>query len=799
MRKPKLPKLKKRSIADFGLDNPDSDKKISRVSASAEDVRAISIAAAKSNASSDQVAADVGSLATELASTDLPTEMLAQVSGDVYSLLAKSFDTSDLSIDVDALPDPVAMIERAIAADLDPSIFTERNFPVAENIVDWCRNPDFLGYNGELFPRQVQVLAHFFCDLCYFCSDTAYVHDVPVKDSIGNVLDRFVLLQHGVCPKCRRNRTEILRDWHLDARFWEYSNLDSDVKVQPVPYNEFVGLWGQRSSKSYIVATFAVPYILHRYLVLPSPTRYFGLPSNDVFEITFVAPTLHQASKYTWSRFREAYESSPWFKSIREYFKGESKRIGVQFYHSGATFIAFPSKRLAIHMLASNSSTLRGGNRLVGTIDELGHFNYNEENQKRSGVKDGMEVYAAISNSMLTLGSKATYRREVLGDYNTLDAYMFNISSPSAIGDPIMQLAALAPRSPRMYFTHFYTWNVNPNESEEVLRQKPRDVFLRDFCAIPPRAVSPFIQDSKSVYDLTYQDNTHLFNYSVEDHVGDDGATRLRPILSDIKQDKLSPRILTIDNGEVCNSFALCIARYENGTDELVYEEFIEVAPYRGHSVDLAWCYDNLIITLLQRFHFLHVCFDRWNSAYAINDLRANRAVDAQIYTLRWADFDAYRESIRGMRMKFPIPEVNPDELLAMRDITQRARFPRAHYLLQTTTVSQFGRSVPLKPDNDSDDLFRVAVLAHRFVTKYKEDYKKYSSYALRHQLFTRHSVGTFRGASSGEWRGEGAAERTATTSGGHVVGLAKSAAAARGAFGRGSAGRGRRAVGGKK
>jgi intein/homing endonuclease len=1185
---------------------------------------------------------------------------------DLYSLLNEQREDQDLLEDSDGLPDLVSIVDRAIASDFDPSIFTERTFPVAPNIIEWCRNPDFLGYSMDLFPRQIQVLAHFFGDVCFFCSDTDYIFNVPLKEAIGNVLDRFALLENGVCPKCRRNRTEIYREWHLDPRFQDYNVLDSSVLPMDCPPNEFVGVWGQRSGKSHLTATFGFSYILHRFLSLPRPTSYFMQPSNTMFEATFVAPTLSQVEKNAWDPFRQAFYDSPWFKEVKNSLVDDGKRLGVKAFHSGSTFFAFLSKRLAVHMQAANGTSLRGatrifgcldgaslintdigllpieaGDQLVGTqafvrrssnqvlnyccmgvkpvqrlvldrgynlvstldhriksltpdleevwkeasdlelgdyvavslgadfpvrlplvyqpkfparpkvrayeiidrlkrftaadlgaafssdklyvlttsltkrgfvrktyikgkgknagcvyeitdkfdlsllreealdslcrdrdsvvfpsemtvelayllgyyvsegsyaegaveflfsntdtrvvdhffycfrkvfgidpklrtfktrggrtayvaaiaygvikdflrylgmapsvaatktvpwsilraprdavlaflsaylegdgsinsthvravscsrklvfqlqllllnlgvisecrlhrppsgtaqalyqislgrydsmvlvpqltcvtkgkefdfttykhrydhykipfvrayvdtslhggsvaksayvlsnlnevaydnyalkhlkaenvskygkalklvdtglvwlrvvektflgdrqvhdidvdsaaheftangivvhnsVDELSRFNITEDGKKRTGVRTGEAILDAVDNSLMTVRSKAELRRRSQNDYNALDGYLFLISSPSSVSDPIMTRAAAAPISPRMFYTHYKTFEMNPTLSKEFLRSqvKSEEVFLRDFCAIPPRATSPFFSDTRLLADLSKFDELSLqLKYTIDQAKSDDGAVvRLRPTLYDLHPDQYTGRILVVDNGEVNNAFALCVARYSPEVDGCCIEDFIEVAPYRGHAVDLAWCYDKLIVPLVSSFKFLHVCFDRWNSAYAVQDLRTKFGLDAQVYTLKWKDFELYREDIRGMKVQFPEPEVSPDDLLSIKEPSLRSRHPRAHFQLQLTTVNQFGNKL-LKPDNDNDDLFRCSVMAHRFLSKHKEEYRAFAATAARHRGLFR-SVGVFRGASARQGGGS-ALERSSGGSG---------------------------------
>jgi len=672
--------------------------------------------------------------------------------GDIYAALNAAAELEQAQDG--SIPNPIELMNLAISADLDPSIFTEQSFPVAENIIDWCRNSKFLGFSGELRPRQYQVLSKFFGDVCYLCSDTHYVHNVPVDDSINNVIDRFVLLKHGVCPKCRRNRTEMLSDWTADSRFATYNDhFDDNVLIRPVPPNEFCGVWGQRSGKSYTVATFATPYVLHRYLALPSPARYFNRPANVLFQAVFVAPTIYQVEDNLWDPFREVYESSPWFKEVRNFMKDEGKRLGVELYHAPKRSIFFPSKRIIIHIQAASAITLRGATRICASLDELGWFNTTEDGKRRAGIKDGTEVFNALENSLVTVRSQANKRRRDLNDYNALDGYMFNISSPTSVADPIMLRAAAAPSSPRMLYTHYATWEVNPDEDEATIKeQKSSDPvsLMRDFYAIPPRALSPFFPSPELVKELVLNDSElePLFTYVIEKESRIDEVSVLRPVLKNLRADLFNARVLAIDNGEKRDSFALCLARYDPVSDSLVYEEFLEVAPYKGFHVDLAWCYNELIVPLVQAFEPVHVVFDRWQSAFQIHDLRNNYNVHAEQYTLKWKDYDEFSHGLHDVKVRLPTPEMDPDELLKMRTVALRSAYPRAHFQLQLTTVEQFGRKI-VKPENGTDDLFKSAVLCHAQIVKHKDEYIKHSFGSASRRVARGGTAGVFRGASA--------------------------------------------------
>jgi len=629
------------------------------------------------------------------------------------------------------LVDPVALVEKAIAADLDAAVLTEETFDLAPNVIEWCMGSQFLNSSLKLWPRQIQILTKLFEDACYFCSDVDYIHDVTVDDYYEDALDRFQLLEHGVCPKCQRHRLEILDEWTKDPRYGNYNDhwdLPAGTPYPTSPPNEFVGIWGQRCSKSFGTASFIWTYQLHRYLNVPNITRYFNMPSNTVLEAAFVAPILDQVNVYMWQPFINAYDESPWFKQVEQYWKDESRRVGKPLYHRQQTFITFPAKRLAIFIKAANSGTLRGGTRFWATLDELGWFNVSEDGKKRAGVKDGAEVFTSLNRSLRTIRTKANKRRRA-GDFNALDGLMVCISSPSSVNDPIEQRAALAPKSTRMYHTRFATWEVNPDEDEETLQQEEGAdpiKFKRDYGAEPPRAAVPFIEDSPFLADLVEKTQTDqpLFTYdviSVRD--AETGRSVLRPRLTSKSANLVIPRVLAVDNGEKKNSFALAVARYYPEHDGVLLEEFLEVAPTAAQTIDLSWCYNELILPLVQQFRFIHVCYDRWESAYAVSDLRMNHKIDAQRYSLKWKDFVAFRDDVRASRVWCPRPETNPADLVKVISQIERAQTPRAHFTVQMTTVNEFGRKV-VKPDGGTDDLFRCGVLAHWCITKHKKDYQ---------------------------------------------------------------------------
>ena len=166
----------------------------------------------------------------------------------------------------------------------------------------------------------------------------------------------------------------------------------------------------------------------------------------------------------------------------------------------------------------------------------------------------------------------------------------------------------------------------------------------------------------------------------------------------------------------------------------MVFEEFVEVSPHLGYQVDLAWTYNEFVIPLVKAYQPIHVGYDQWQSAHAIGDLRTNLQQDAQRYSLTWRDFENFKNAILDSRVRFPIPETSPEEMLLQKNVVARSVDPRAHFLVQLVTVNQFGKKV-VKPDGGKDDLFRAAVLAHALILKNKKLYVERAKWVHRRKI----------------------------------------------------------------
>lgn len=107
------------------------------------------------------------------------------------------------------------------------SLLDDRDFKQAPNFITFCL--DYLQVHP--FPKQIECGSLLFGDICFKCSNPAYRN--LYDETLGEILDNIVFLEFGICPKCGRNRFELMKLFP-SLMAW---------------YQELIGVAGQRSGK----------------------------------------------------------------------------------------------------------------------------------------------------------------------------------------------------------------------------------------------------------------------------------------------------------------------------------------------------------------------------------------------------------------------------------------------------------------------------------------------------------------------------------------------------------------------
>ena len=620
------------------------------------------------------------------------------------------------------LLDPTPLLDQAIQSGLDTgySSVNDRDIKKAKNAVEWTIGAEFL--NVVPYPKQLQDIIFFFSSVCFFCSDTAWLVNTPRNASLGEILERCQLMINGRCPRCKRNVVEMRYEWCLDP------SRCFDGYIKPDVPNELCAVKGQRSGKS-IEAAIMSTYVLHRYLKLPNPSRWFGLLKKQVLHMTFCAVTAKQAWENMWQPFSDLVDDSPWFQEYHKFLDDEAQRLGAEFWSKKDTYLWYGHKRLSASFAPSDVRSLRGRTRYLTVIDEMGWYG-----SSNGVMADGDGTHRSLDRSLATLRNAARFIRKKKP--NTPDAYMLTISSPSSVIDPIMRRYNNSAKSPRVYAIKLATWQCHPTMTEEDLRSQEGLVgelqFQSDYGANPPYSDDPWWESRAHLEGLCRKETevtSRAFSYHLESQPDMSGKWNwIWADLTPLGMDKFSPRILTLDVGEKACSFSWALSHYNRQEDMCIVDEVGEVAPGENERIHLSNMWLHTILPLVRAFRFIHIVWDRWESSNYVSELRTTHKIRAEQYSVKSTDCKMLRSDMLNSKISFPTPETTIEQL-PIGNNRALANFPRTHLLLQILTI-RGASSVPIKPQGGNDDTFRCVLLANAFLRQHTDEYKFGAAYS---------------------------------------------------------------------
>lgn len=432
--------------------------------------------------------------------------------------------------------------------------------------------------------------------------------------------------------------------------------------------------------------------------------------------MAFVALTLKTATDNLWTSFRDTCLGSPWFRYYLDWANDIKKTTGNTLVVNNQTFLKINHKHLVCAPQASDSRRLRGSTRFFSSIDEIGFYDANLESTKVT--LNARETRTSLLNSLSTIRNASAKKRKN-GNFNVLDAYELNISSPSSANDPIMTLVKNAHKKPTALSFHFASWEMNPQLDEQVLRMEHinNPNFDRDFGAIPPLANSPFLDDEDLIIEMFgnhIQTNRIKLIHHKEPINDYNGLQWLE--LKDVNVDT-KPRLITVDPGYSNNAFAISVSHVNVETNKLVIDWCYQVKPYTKagchFKINFPKFFDNFILPLAKKLNTVAVVYDRWNSLDQIQRLQ-DEGINGIQYSLTYKDFThIIKKFISAKQILFPTIEMDFEALepstAILEDIVKDK--PVLNMALQLLTVRDLGRRI-VKPENGDDDLFRTLALA---------------------------------------------------------------------------------------
>lgn len=637
---------------------------------------------------------------------------LLDVKEDEYILPGGGFDDQGNAIadfDVRRYMDDLEDPETGTLHDLK---IDTRDLPRAKNFYDFAINLSGKRVHHP-WSRQMWIGAMLFGEICPVCSNKDWldVHNVPKDYKAKDMPEHLVFLEHGKCPKCKRNKWELIQKHGLRN------------------YIQLASVLGQRSGKSSSLATYA-SYLTHMLLKFPNyADMTSSMQASTELTFTFVSLSASKAIGVMWTPYKKLVtEDNKWFKDYLALMDHYKQRYGKELYRISTIYASFYTKNLRFYPSGPMSTTLRGDTRVGGALDELGLFplpSGDEEEDENSERANADEAHKSLYNSLTTVN--LAYNELLSKGYNTAPPpILFNVSSPISLRDKMMRLlkeSRTEEGSKYILGVNLPTWEVNPF----MTRQTPviaaayasnAEKAERDFGANPPAVHSRFIQVKTVESDLFINgQNSHNFIY-LYDQPGE-----IYGRIERIRTFKY-PSVISLDAGSVNNSFCVTAGHYNFDTGKTVVTTILECMPHDGRNVNFNLIYQKVILPLAKDLNAIGMVADQWQSLDLLHRIKMDMGknpkgktrTESKQYSPRRKDFDMARGMLEQRNAVLPSVD-KKDAERAIEGMVENYRQemlnkPIAHLLLQMLTVRDVGESrCPEKGEGMTDDIFRSLVL----------------------------------------------------------------------------------------
>lgn len=336
-------------------------------------------------------------------------------------------------------------------------------------------------------------------------------------------------------------------------------------------YNDLVIEAGMNSGKTFLSSCIGLQQA-YELLSLEDPVHYYGAGPGTEFFILNVATSDEQAHDTIYAQEKGKIEVSPYFQHLHP----------TERYNE----FCFPQKHVTIRCGGSNSASLVGRAVKCALFDEIGRF------QDTKGSRSGWSVYHGLGR-----GTKKVPK---------LKSRRVAISSTLYSGDIIDQLYEQSKRIPTMLGFKYATWDMNPNITEEMLKDdfaQDSDAAWRDYGAQPSRAIEKYYADVNIIEFNDRRMNPVLPNGEIADW---------------LVGSKQFDYVLTGDPAVKFESFGLALGH--NAPDGRVFIDLLhKIAPkLEVDPTDVKY----FIGTLKKRFDIRKFIVDRWDYPETIAEIR---------------------------------------------------------------------------------------------------------------------------------------------------------------------------------
>lgn len=245
-------------------------------------------------------------------------------------------------------------------------------------------------------------------DIITFCEHEFYL-DQPLHS-----VEKFVLKIYYGLPLDDIEETIKIRSFPFDREgknFTEVGYLNflrqqkrTNVNIEDAQsFIELVLVCGRRSGKTFIASVISA-YEAYKLIIKVDPQKFYELPQGEEIRVVNIASTTDQAlilAKATQNRILNSKWFIPYLEGknmseIRLRTKRDLELYTQEAKIHGKALDAHVS--LKIQALPCTARGVRGGNIIVGILDEIAHFIDND------GNRSGDQIYEALTPSVATFG-----------------------------------------------------------------------------------------------------------------------------------------------------------------------------------------------------------------------------------------------------------------------------------------------------------------------------------------------------------------------------------------------------------
>lgn len=424
--------------------------------------------------------------------------------------------------------------------------------------------------------------------------------------------------------------------------------------------NEVVVIAGMRGGKS-LIAGLAASFILQQALAMDSPAEQLGQVKGYKLSGEFIATSEQQSKNTAYSSFESLLMNTDWWNKYIGYLLEREISEGKEtlFQHQQRK-IYFPEKNLEVLSLHSNSQSIAGMTAMFVIFDEMSRFNVSDKKvQEVTEKRTAQAVYYTASRAAKSLKgfSKIMTITSPMyeSDFGMKLLYMAEKVYGGSQKHVIDALRSKEPkRVPGLIGFHYTTFEMNPKtpdnpsgfveEDFEAERISSPEAYRRDYLAIPPSALNPWIEyperidpcvhPNKEKYAL-FEDK--LIEESVETEFASETRRYIGKTIYLLKHDKITKHFICCDQGEVKDSFVVSMGHGEEVTfkginaagkeiEETRYKAVIDLIeiwkPDKEQRITVSFAnVEEIIKTLTKSFYVSKVVYDQWQSVESIQRL----------------------------------------------------------------------------------------------------------------------------------------------------------------------------------